>query len=87
MWGQSVQYPLPHDINCNEDFKLIQKIFSGDVSGSIREPLRYLRNPEKARRVFTSSDKAAELVEGSVEDPQTLKRAFDGVALFSRFAF
>lgn len=46
------------------------------------KPVRALvRNLEKAKKVFTNSDKV-ELVEGSVEDPQTLKRAFDGVDIF-----
>lgn len=46
------------------------------------KPVRALvRNLEKAKRVFTNSDKV-ELVEGSVEDSQTLKRTFDGVDIF-----
>lgn len=46
------------------------------------KPVRALiRSPAKARMVFTNPDKV-ELVEGSVDDPQTLKRAFDGVELF-----
>lgn len=46
------------------------------------KPVRALvRNPEKARRVFTNPDRV-ELFEGSVEDPRALQRAFDGVDLF-----
>ena len=40
-----------------------------------------VRNPEKAGRVFASPSKV-EFVEGSVEDPQTLQKAFNGVELF-----
>ena len=49
---------------------------------SSSKPVRALvRNPEKAKRVFTNTDKV-ELVPGSVEDPETLRKAFDGVDLF-----
>jgi nucleoside-diphosphate-sugar epimerase len=49
---------------------------------STGKPVRALvRNPAKAGQVFASPDKV-ELVEGSVEDPQTLQKAFDGVELF-----
>ncbi len=40
-----------------------------------------MRNPTKAGRVFASPEKV-EFVEGSVEDSQTLQKAFDGVELF-----
>jgi nucleoside-diphosphate-sugar epimerase len=40
-----------------------------------------VRSPEKAKRVFTKPEKV-ELFEGSVEDPHTLERAFDGADLF-----
>ena len=46
------------------------------------KPVRALvRSPAKAMKVFTDPDKV-DLVEGSVEDIPTLKRAFDGVELF-----
>ncbi|MGH9920765.1 MAG: NAD-dependent epimerase/dehydratase family protein, partial [Nitrososphaerales archaeon] len=46
------------------------------------KPVRALvRNPSKARRVFTSPDKV-DMVEGSVEDVRTLEKAFDGVDVF-----
>ena len=49
---------------------------------STGKPVRALvRNPTKAGRVFANPDKV-EFVEGSVEDPQTLQKAFDGVELF-----
>jgi nucleoside-diphosphate-sugar epimerase len=49
---------------------------------TFHKPVRALvRNPEKARRVFTNPDRV-ELVEGSVEDHHALERAFDGVDLF-----
>ena len=45
-------------------------------------PVRALvRNPAKATRVFSNSDKV-DLLQGSVEEPQTLEKAFDGVELF-----
>jgi nucleoside-diphosphate-sugar epimerase len=46
------------------------------------KPVRALvRSPAKANKVFTNSNKV-ELVEGSVDDPLTLKKAFDGVEIF-----
>ena len=49
---------------------------------STGKPVRALiRNPAKADRVFANPDKV-EFVEGSVDDPQTLHKAFDGVELF-----
>ena len=46
------------------------------------KPVRALmRSPEKAKRIFSKPDKV-ECVEGSVEDLNTLKQAFDGVDLF-----
>jgi len=49
---------------------------------STGRPVRALiRDPAKARKVFADSEKV-ELVEGSVEDPQTLQKAFDGADLF-----
>jgi len=49
---------------------------------SSNKPVRALvRSPEKAKRVFTNHSQV-ELVEGSVEEPQSLKRAFEGVDLF-----
>src|SRR5438128_9830682 len=48
---------------------------------STGKPVRALvRNPAKAGKVFANPDKV-EFVEGSVEDPQTLQNAFDGVEL------
>jgi len=40
-----------------------------------------VRSPSKAGKVFTNPAKV-ELLEGSVEDPQTLEKAFEGVELF-----
>jgi nucleoside-diphosphate-sugar epimerase len=40
-----------------------------------------VRSPEKAKKVFTRPD-LVDLVEGSIEESQELKRAFDGVDLF-----
>lgn len=49
---------------------------------STGKPVRALvRNPAKAGRVFANPSKV-ELVEGSVEDPQTLQKAFNDVELF-----
>ncbi len=49
---------------------------------STGKPVRALvRSPSKARKVFASPDKV-EIVEGSVEDIQTLGKAFDGVETF-----
>jgi nucleoside-diphosphate-sugar epimerase len=49
---------------------------------SAGKPVRALvRDPSKAGRVFAKPDEV-ELVVGSVEDPQTLRKAFDGVELF-----
>ncbi len=49
---------------------------------SAGKPVRALvRNPAKARKVLASPDRV-EFVEGSVEDVQTLKKAFDGVDVF-----
>jgi nucleoside-diphosphate-sugar epimerase len=49
---------------------------------SAGRPVRALvRDPAKARKVFANTERV-ELVEGSVEDPQTLQKAFDGVDLF-----
>ncbi len=49
---------------------------------SAGKPVRALvRNRAKSGKVFASPDKV-ELIEGSVEDPQTLQKAFDGVELF-----
>lgn len=46
------------------------------------KPVRALvRSPAKARKVFARPDRV-ELVEGSVEDEQTLESAFDGVETF-----
>ncbi|HYB76508.1 MAG TPA: NAD-dependent epimerase/dehydratase family protein [Nitrososphaerales archaeon] len=49
---------------------------------SMRKPVRALvRNPAKARKVLADPDRV-EFVKGSVEDAQTLQKAFDGVELF-----
>jgi len=49
---------------------------------STGRPVRALvRNPTKASKVFINPEKV-EFVQGSVEDPQTLLKAFDGVELF-----
>jgi nucleoside-diphosphate-sugar epimerase len=49
---------------------------------SAGKPVRALvRSPAKASKTLTRPDKV-ELIEGSVEDPQSLQRAFDGVELF-----
>ena len=49
---------------------------------STGKPVRALvRNPGKGGKVFANPGKI-EFVEGSVEDPQTLRKAFDGVELF-----
>ena len=46
------------------------------------KPVKALvRNPAKASKIFTRPDKV-ELVEGSVEDIEALKKAFDGVGTF-----
>jgi len=45
-------------------------------------PVRALvRDPAKAQKVFANPERV-ELVQGSVEDPQTLQKAFDGADLF-----
>jgi len=49
---------------------------------STGRPLRALvRNPTRAGKVFANPEKV-EFVEGSVEDPQTLQKAFEGVESF-----
>lgn len=49
---------------------------------SAGRPVRALvRSPTKASKIFANPDKA-DWVEGSVENPQTLQKAFDGVELF-----
>ncbi len=46
------------------------------------KPVRALvRNPSKAREVFTNPDKV-EMIEGSAEDPTTLKKALEGIEVF-----
>ena len=46
------------------------------------KPVRALvRNPEKAKKIFTSPDKV-EMVEGSVEDIQVLNKALNGIEIF-----
>lgn len=46
------------------------------------KPVRALvRNPTKARKIFTSPDKV-EIVKGSAVEIETLEKAFDGVELF-----
>jgi nucleoside-diphosphate-sugar epimerase len=49
---------------------------------SSAKPVRALvRSPTKARKVFANAERV-DLVEGSVEDIQTLEKAFDGIELF-----
>jgi nucleoside-diphosphate-sugar epimerase len=49
---------------------------------SLDRPVRALvRNPNKAKKIFTNPEKV-EMVEGSVEDVQLLKKAFGGIEVF-----
>lgn len=52
-----------------------------ELTSSGRPVRALVRSPAKATKVFASPDKV-EYVEGSVEDDQTLERAFDGVETF-----
>jgi nucleoside-diphosphate-sugar epimerase len=52
-----------------------------ELTSSGRPVRALVRNPSKAKKVLTNSEKL-ESLEGDIEDPQTLKRAFDGVDLF-----
>ncbi|MFI5420743.1 MAG: NAD-dependent epimerase/dehydratase family protein [Nitrososphaerales archaeon] len=52
-----------------------------DLTSSGKPVRALVRNPAKAKKIFTHPDKV-EIVEGSAEDVETLKKAFDGVSLF-----